>query len=312
MKQFDYYKIMQDNTVVHCDTEEKANNLLEWADSKDLKWCHGREYSKYNQWEDYKQSTCYNLKQGTYSGIKSCKQNNCNILTYEEVLIKEEEMKNKEIQTEFKIGDKVEVDVDNLDGTNDFDFLESLNGVKMEIVEITDEYKNETIPTFKCINSKTKQIIIKNKGNYFPFVELDLKKVENIETQFKLGDKVWSFVYGWGEVSKITNDRYPIYVNFKSKIDNGNFIINYTNNGEESPDVNQSLFFDEIKFKVPKRPLPQLEVDTKVLVRNSTSDRWEKKYFSNFDEDGNMCCFYDGSTSWSGKGTSNWKYWKLA
>lgn len=35
---FDYKKIMQPNTVVHCDTEEKAKKLLEWADSRGSSW----------------------------------------------------------------------------------------------------------------------------------------------------------------------------------------------------------------------------------------------------------------------------------
>jgi hypothetical protein len=73
------------------------------------------------------------------------------------------------------IGTKVEVDIENIEGTDDLEFLETLGGVKMEVVEITNEYKDETIPTFKCINIETKEIILGNKKDYFPFVEADLK-----------------------------------------------------------------------------------------------------------------------------------------
>ena len=43
MIEFDYDRIVQPNVVVHCDTEEKAINLLKWADSVGLKWCTNKK-----------------------------------------------------------------------------------------------------------------------------------------------------------------------------------------------------------------------------------------------------------------------------
>lgn len=75
----------------------------------------------------------------------------------------------------IQVGTRVQVDIENIEGTNDLEFLESLSGVKMEVIEVTNEYADETLPTFKCINIETKELILGNKKDYFPFVEADLK-----------------------------------------------------------------------------------------------------------------------------------------
>ena len=73
----------------------------------------------------------------------------------------------------------------------------------------------------------------------------------------KKGDKVWDFVYKWGSVENIEND--IIEVLFESKLigyyDFDGVIIDNENN------LNQSLFWDEIKFRRPKNPtkLPKPE-----------------------------------------------------
>ena len=73
----------------------------------------------------------------------------------------------------------------------------------------------------------------------------------------KKGDKVWDFVYKWGSVENIEND--IIEVLFESKLigyyDFDGVIIDNENN------LNQSLFWDEIKFRLPKKPtkLPKPE-----------------------------------------------------
>jgi hypothetical protein len=58
--------------------------------------------------------------------------------------------------------------------------------------------------------------------------------------------------------------------------------------------------------------LPQLEVDTKVIVGESYLPHF-RRYFSHFGEDGRIYCFAGGNTSWSADGeTTPWRYWKLA
>ena len=89
MIEFDYNKIMNPNTFVHCDTEEKAINLLKWADSIGETWCSGtgQSYLKYNNWFVHEGETCYNLYIGIYDHYGNCKEKNYKILKYEDVFI---------------------------------------------------------------------------------------------------------------------------------------------------------------------------------------------------------------------------------
>ncbi len=86
-KKYDYNKIMQENTVVHCDTEEKAKDLLEWADACGLRWLSGKDYSVLN-YQDHSEETCYYLNNGEFSGLLYfTNARHYNILTPEEVRI---------------------------------------------------------------------------------------------------------------------------------------------------------------------------------------------------------------------------------
>lgn len=68
----------------------------------------------------------------------------------------------------------------------------------------------------------------------------------------KVGDRVWCMVAGWGEVQSIDSSKdYPIAVRF-----NDDDIQTYTVGGffAES-DIRQTLFWDEIVFEVPVKPI---------------------------------------------------------
>lgn len=55
----------------------------------------------------------------------------------------------------------------------------------------------------------------------------------------------------------------------------------------------------------------EVEVDTKVLVRDKSDDEWIKRYFAKY-EDGEVYVFKDGRTSWNDVGiTQHWKETKL-
>jgi len=65
----------------------------------------------------------------------------------------------------------------------------------------------------------------------------------------KIGDRVWSFEYGWGTVKElIYNSPYPIGVVF----DNEQYET-FTLDGKIEKSCNQTLFWDEIKFEIPKK-----------------------------------------------------------
>lgn len=126
----------------------------------------------------------------------------------------------------------------------------------------------------------------------------------------KVGDKVWSFTYGWGEVEYIGDEDvvYPLTVNF----DKGRSV--HTFSGKLFQSQNQSLFWNE--FETPesayKKPLPKLEVDTKVLVwDDDDEDVKYRRYFKCFNEDGVIVCFADGTTSFSSESDKVWNNWEL-
>lgn len=115
----------------------------------------------------------------------------------------------------------------------------------------------------------------------------------------KVGDKVWCITSGWGEVRGIDFSKaYPIGVYFTS-----DEFKTYTVEGRYTvDDLNQSLFWDEVVFEAPSKPLPKLNVDDKVLVWREGDTFKYKRYFSHFS-DGKIYCFKDGATSFSAERT---------
>jgi len=70
------------NTVVHCDTKVKANELLKLAREYGYRWCNGIDYLNLNNWEMKKSDTCYNINQGSYADIEFYKNKNFTIIEY--------------------------------------------------------------------------------------------------------------------------------------------------------------------------------------------------------------------------------------
>ena len=126
----------------------------------------------------------------------------------------------------------------------------------------------------------------------------------------KVGDKVWSFTDGWGEVTRIYDeDIYQIYVEF------GRNRVAFAVDGKSVEcHLYQTLFWDEVKFDIPKKPLPDLAIDTKVIVWVMEGYEKRKRYFKKFDKNGKIVCFSDGTTSWSSPKNKevSWSYWELA
>lgn len=125
----------------------------------------------------------------------------------------------------------------------------------------------------------------------------------------KIGDRVWCMRNGWGEILGASGlDDYPIAVRFK-----GDGFKTYTLGGFYSEDeVTQSLFWDEVMVVAPKKPLPALKKDTKVLVWNDDGPK-HKSYFAGWCAINGLIMTYDyGATSWSSIGFSTWQNWELA
>ena len=122
----------------------------------------------------------------------------------------------------------------------------------------------------------------------------------------KVGDKVWCLYYNkWFTIANIRKeDAYPIKTEINS----------YTLDGRLNTHSIRTLFWDEIVITPPEKPLPKLEVDTKILVQNTLSSEPLRRYFSHFEKNGQIAAFAEGVTSWSvhDKPTIVWEYWKLA
>lgn len=71
-------------TAIHCDTEEKANKLLNAFDKLGKKWCGGGSYISYNNYENYKDRTCYS-NNGGYSSYEWHEKNDYIIYEFDEV-----------------------------------------------------------------------------------------------------------------------------------------------------------------------------------------------------------------------------------
>ena len=123
----------------------------------------------------------------------------------------------------------------------------------------------------------------------------------------KVGDRVFHYRYGWSTITNIREEsNYPIIIDY-------DFSFTYEGFTDKS-DKNRTLFWDEIVITPPEKPLLKLEVDTKVLVRDTLSSEPLRRYFSHFEKNGQIATFAEGVTSWSvhDKPTIVWNFWELA
>ena len=124
------------------------------------------------------------------------------------------------------------------------------------------------------------------------------------------GEKLWSFEYGWGTVVHINRGKFPLQLNFSHSMES--FAYTFDGKGTRMA-KNQTLFWDEIKFEVPKKPLPDLKVDARVIVWDTKKGEKYNMYFKEFDDKGRVICFANGATSWtSDRSTRRWNYWEVA
>jgi hypothetical protein len=95
----------------------------------------------------------------------------------------------------------------------------------------------------------------------------------------KVGDKVWDFVYGWGEVIELDVSEMfdTIRVSFKPFGYSEKEVIYYTT-GSISFNNPQTLFWDEIKFEVPVQP-PRMKLVHGVEVPDISFVPKEDEYY---------------------------------
>ena len=122
----------------------------------------------------------------------------------------------------------------------------------------------------------------------------------------KVGDRVFHYKYGWSTITNIKKESaYPIIIDY-------DFSFTYEGFADKS-DKNRTLFWDEVVITPPEKPIPKLEVDTKVLVWDSEKKVKIHRHFSHFEKNGKIVTFAEGRTSWSqgDKSVVDWEYWEL-
>ena len=126
----------------------------------------------------------------------------------------------------------------------------------------------------------------------------------------KVGDKVWCMRRGWGVITHTEQGkRHPIGVKFSDRS-----FTSYTSDGKEYiNDITPVLYWDELTIVPPKKPLPNLAVDTKVLVWDEGGNSKIRAHFHSFSEDGRIVTYSNGSSSFTGDSRVKclWRNWEL-
>jgi len=74
-----------------------------------------------------------------------------------------------------------------------------------------------------------------------------------------------------------------------------------------------SLFLAPFEWPTQEQPeplVPDLPVDTPIMVRNHESESWQRRHFAEW-EDGKVTTFEDGGTSFTANSTVDWEQWRL-
>ena len=90
---------ISENTVVHCPTEELANQVLAIGEVCGRTWSSGDKYSDKNLWERNKKESCYNLNTGATDNVDWYKEKGYNVISAEEFIALHKKEENIEQST---------------------------------------------------------------------------------------------------------------------------------------------------------------------------------------------------------------------
>ena len=77
----EYYR---GNTVMHCDTESKAQVFLEHLSKVGKRWCNGESYLVTTQYGTYGPETVYYFNRGSYGSFYHAHRNGYEILSFDD------------------------------------------------------------------------------------------------------------------------------------------------------------------------------------------------------------------------------------
>ena len=124
----------------------------------------------------------------------------------------------------------------------------------------------------------------------------------------KVGDRVWDIVRGWGTIksTSFANAKgFPILV----KLDNNPTDASYNLQGiYYIGHLKPSLYWDEIKFEAPKKPVVVPVKDTLV-----DCDGYLRYSAGTVNDHGDLWCYPDGRTSATreGRNLTCWSNWEV-
>ena len=201
MSKFNWKLINQPNTVVHCETEEQARELLTEADRMGFRWCHRDKYFDGDiMFEHFGHYTCYCIYEGKYDSLYYFKSNNLKILTFEE-----SKMKNKlEVTLKIQPDGKTVV----AECTSISDVLRGI-GVLAE----KDEYK---ICSEVCITVEDYRLYVRGRNKDYDYCvdswvfETTQEAQEYVRIMNELIDEINNEKVDWSKVEKGARVKYWI------------------------------------------------------------------------------------------------------
>lgn len=83
MKDFNWKKFQNEKVVVHCKTEELANDFCRQMHEQGMKWVSNRSYLETTNWFPYKENTCY-TSNGMFGNVEHYKKVKYDVVEWEE------------------------------------------------------------------------------------------------------------------------------------------------------------------------------------------------------------------------------------
>ena len=129
------------NYVMHCKTEEEAEDFCRYLDNIGRKWHGGDSYVEFTEWNEYEEKTCYDFNDGYYAPISYYIINNYKILEWGDFMSDN----NKFTKADLKSGDVVL----RRDGSVEIVCIETGTLIRKDEFNILDELTDDLTDIFK-------------------------------------------------------------------------------------------------------------------------------------------------------------------
>ena len=211
MNKFNWDLIDKPSTVVHCETEEQAIELLTEAHNNGFKWSGRIDYLSRSNYDVHENDTCYYIHDGTYCNVEYSKERGFEILKFEEC-----KLVNKLLDVDFiiqKDNKTIVLDIKHMDESlrkGNASILAESNDGEYKILSnskpcigfhrlfLKGEYKNcdndfvyHTFDSTEEMNEYIKNInkLIDEINN--PVIEIDINK----NAKYEFGDNISISIY---------------------------------------------------------------------------------------------------------------------